>query len=59
MCVISAAFKDLGRLIFNVGLLLANHCDKYGMHMTDPWFFIMEFCIDGKVVLALAHNTGF
>ncbi|KAH9301021.1 hypothetical protein KI387_012604, partial [Taxus chinensis] len=23
------AFKDLGRLIFNVGLLLAYHCDKY------------------------------
>lgn len=23
------AFKDLGKLIFNVGLLLADHCDKY------------------------------
>jgi len=26
-----AAFKELGRLILDVGLLIAHHCDKFGL----------------------------
>jgi hypothetical protein len=30
-CGDGAAFKVLGQLILEVGMLLAHHCDKYGM----------------------------
>lgn len=30
VCVCFIAFKELGRLILDVGLLLAHHCDKFG-----------------------------
>jgi hypothetical protein len=41
----SVAFKDLGKLMLEVGLMLAHHCDHYGMYyrnITAPQYIFSQ-----------------
>ena len=41
----SVAFKDIGKLMLEVGLMLAHHCDYYGMYygnLTVPQYVLSQ-----------------
>lgn len=56
------AFKSLGKLIFDVGLMLAFHCDRYGKvlihHIIDFYMLTLKYMLYQHIIMRLFSFLG-